>query len=119
MVSPNLVKLLGGLLIFGGEALAIYQEMMVARAAKLSGLTPKLGMWLFLWMAFAGGLLLVGYFLGYLSFKNIWVVTVISIGSILIAEPLLIMLLFKEAPTTGAWIGLVCAVLGIAAAIIF
>ena len=119
MVSPNIVRLVGGLLIFGGESLAIYQEMLVARAAKLSGLSPKLGLWLFIWMAISGGLLLAGYFLGYLSFHNIWIVTVISIGSILIAEPLLIMLLFNEAPTLGAWIGLGCAVLGIASAIIF
>ena len=118
-MNDLLVKVIGGILLFGGEAIAIYQEMVAARAAKAGSLSFGVGAWLFAWMMVSGVMLLAGYYLGYLSFKNIWVVTVISIGSILIAEPLLILAFFRESPTLGAWIGLILAVLGIAATIFF
>jgi hypothetical protein len=44
---------------------------------------------------------------------------VTSLASILIAEPLLIIAFFGEWPTTGAWIGMVFAVLGMVAALVF
>jgi uncharacterized membrane protein len=64
-------------------------------------------------------LLLLGYYLGYRGLKNIWVVTVVSIGSILVAEPVLILVFFRDAPTPGAWVGLGLAVLGIIASVSF
>jgi len=118
-MNETLIKFAGGIALFFGEVLAIYSEMIAARTAKEHGLTPLLALWMLLLIVIAGGLLLAGYYFGYLSNKNIWVVTVISLGSILIAEPLLILFFFKEMPTTGAWVGLACAVIGMLAALLF
>jgi uncharacterized membrane protein len=118
-MNATLMKAAGIAAIFIGEFLAIYTEMGAARAAKTAGVAWWAGAAFFLWMTLAGALLLAGYFLSYLSLRNMWVVMVISIGAILIVEPLLIMLIFKEAPTVGAWVGLGLAVLGIASSMLF
>jgi Na+-driven multidrug efflux pump len=60
-------------------------------------------------------LILTGYMLGFRAFKNIWIVSVISITSILIIEPILAYLIFKQLPTKGAGIGLILGALGFAA----
>jgi hypothetical protein len=50
-------------------------------------------------------------------FKNIWIVSVISITSILIIEPFIAYFIGGQLPTKGAIIGLVFGVLGFAAAL--
>ena len=118
-MNETAIKVIGGTAIFGAEFIAIYLEMLTAKTVKEGSMNVMFGMWMLLWMFLAGALVLTGYYLSYLSFRNIWVVTVISIGAILIIEPLLIMLLFDEMPTLGAWVGLVFAVLGILASVLF
>jgi hypothetical protein len=118
-MNETLLKVLAIVVLFLGEALAIYTEMLSAKAAKTGGVTWPFGIWILVWMVLSGVLLLAGYYLGYLSTKNIWVVTVTSIASILIAEPILIIAFFNEWPTTGAWIGMGFALLGMIAAFIF
>jgi len=118
-MNETLLKILAVVVLFAGEFFSIYSEMLAARSAKTHTLTLAILAPIVLWMCFAGLLLLAGYFLGYLSARNIWVVTVTSLGSILIAEPLLIVFMFGEWPTLGAWIGLIFAVLGMIAAFVF
>lgn len=65
----------------------------------------------------AGFGLLLAYVLGIKAFKNIWVVSVISITSIVIAEPILIYAVFRELPTRGALIGFVLGVVGLLSAV--
>lgn len=62
--------------------------------------------------------LIYGYTFGYQAFKNIWIVTAISIGGILVVEPIVAWLLFREMPTTGAFIALVLGVIGIITSIV-
>ncbi|MGY8684386.1 hypothetical protein Q2941_42535 [Bradyrhizobium sp. UFLA05-153] len=55
-----------------------------------------------------GGILLVsGYAIGYMHLKNIWIIVATSVGSIVVAEPILTFLLFREVPISGSLIGLV------------
>src|SRR5262245_44921053 len=70
---------------------------------------------MFVLMALGGALLVGGYMLGYLYFKNIWIIVAISIATLAIAEPILAYLLFQELPTTGALIGLVLGILALLA----
>jgi len=44
--------------------------------------------------------LLFGYMIAYSGFKNIWIVSVVSITAILVLEPLLAWTFFHELPTT-------------------
>jgi hypothetical protein len=74
---------------------------------------------MFLVMVIAGGFLIAGYMLGFRAFKNIWVVSVISITSILVIEPILAYAVFRQMPTTGAIVGFVFGVLGAIAALFF
>jgi uncharacterized membrane protein len=63
--------------------------------------------------------LLAGYMLGYKAFKNIWIVSAISVTSILVVEPTLAWFLFKELPTLGASIGIGLGVVGLIVALVF
>lgn len=106
-----------GLLILG-EFSAIYAEMLIARLGSLSGSS---GMTLFkivAFMAFAGCALLTGYYLGYKSFQNIWIIAAVSIVSILIVEPVLAYSFFQELPTRGSTIGLIMGALGLIATLL-
>lgn len=103
-----------------GEALAIYAEMIAARNFNLSG-NPLIYIILkmFLLISIAGGFLILGYMIGFSAFKNIWIVSIASIVAILLVEPLLILFVFKQMPTTGAVIGFILGVIGLIIAMIF
>jgi hypothetical protein len=109
-------KIASLLLIFAGEVLSIGAELVGSkRAAEAGAHYWSVFTLMFLVITLGGALLVGGYMLGYLHYKNIWVVTALSIGSILIVEPLLAFVLFHQAPTLGAWVGLTLGALGIAA----
>ena len=99
------LKIIGIVLLIIGEALSIYIELSLARRP-----SNVLGMSII--FILATPFLLYGYMIGYSAFKNIWIVSIISITSILIIEPVLAYLIFKELPTRGAFIGLVFGTLG-------
>ncbi|WP_093414500.1 MULTISPECIES: hypothetical protein [unclassified Pseudomonas] len=63
-------------------------------------------------MCFAGLCLLGAYWLGYRAIGDIWVVTVVSVTSLLILEPIVVWTLFDEAPGRGALIGFCLGALG-------
>jgi hypothetical protein len=65
----------------------------------------------------AGFLLLTGYILGLAAFKNIWIVSAISISSILIFEPAMDYIVTQQLPTRGALVGLIFGALGIVSAL--
>jgi len=105
-------QILTGLALFFGEMLVISAEVWASKFFSPSSpwavLTPATV------VSIVGVCLLVyGYTFGYQAFKNIWIVTAISIAVILVVEPLVAWLLFREMPTTGAFIALVLAVIGI------
>ena len=109
------MKFLSIILITVGEGLAIYVEMLFARRFDAMGhsvLVPAL-----VGMTIAGGCLAFGYATSYASFKNIWIVSAISLTSIFIIEPILAWSFFKEVPSRGALIGLICGAIGMLAAV--
>ncbi len=109
------MKAISILLIVLGEAIAIYAEMFIARRYEASGIRA---LWpAFLFITVAGILLVLGYLYGYRAFKNIWIVAVISIGAILVIEPLLAWSMFHEIPTKGSVMGLILGFAGIASAL--
>ncbi|WP_245285123.1 hypothetical protein [Bradyrhizobium sp. WSM3983] len=73
---------------------------------------------MFLLVSVGGILLVCGYALGYMYLKSIWIIAAISVGAILVMEPILALLLFRDVPTAGSLIGLVFGALGTLAAII-
>lgn len=105
------------ILIFLGETLSIYAEMIGART--LTNSFWQVFFKMFIIITFAGAMLIVGYMLGFQAFKNIWIVSVISIGAILIVEPILAYTIFQQLPTTGALIGFILGIIGIICATFF
>jgi hypothetical protein len=69
-------------------------------------------------MCFAGLCLLGAYWLGYRAVGDIWVVTVVSITSGLLLEPVVIWALFQEMPGRGALIGFCLGALGMLATVL-
>jgi hypothetical protein len=113
-------KILVLVLLFIGEALAVYAEMAGAKSNHIAS-HPLLQIFLrmFLLFALGGGFLIAGYMLGFKAFKNIWIVSVASITSILIVEPILAWTFFQQMPTTGAIIGFVLGATGLFFSIFF
>ncbi len=112
-----LSKILVIALIFSGEAISIYAEMHGARTYAATNSFLQIFLKMFLVITIAGGFLIAGYTLGFNAFKNIWIVSVVSITSIIIVEPVMAITLFHQIPTKGAIIGFVLGVLGFLAAV--
>ncbi|MDO8649672.1 MAG: hypothetical protein Q7R81_07915 [Candidatus Peregrinibacteria bacterium] len=113
MPSSSL-KVLALFLIFAGECLSVYAA---TSGAFTHGIAERPFMTVFLRMfplfTLAGALLISGFILGYRAFGNIWIVNVVSITTLLIAEPLLTWMIFHELPTRGAGIGFGFGVVGL------
>src|SRR5579859_5170058 len=107
-------KVIPILLLFFGESLAIYSEIIAARNINnfFSTFWKMCGL-MFLAVIF----LIASYMLGMKYLQNIWVIGAISIASIVIVEPLLTYLVFHELPSRGALIGLILGVLAILSAL--
>ena len=112
------MKLLPIILIFLGELSLIYIEIIAAKKYALAA-EPfvQVGLKILLWMIVASGFIVAGYMLGLKAFKNIWIVTVTSITTILIAEPILNYFVIGQLPTRGAAFGFFFGVLGLLAAL--
>ena len=101
-------------LLFMGESVAIYSEVVAARNINnFSNTFWKMS----ILMTFAGLFLIGGYMLGMKYLENIWIVGVISLASIVIVEPLVTYLIFHEFPARGPLIGLILGVLAIISAL--
>lgn len=112
------MKLVGLILILFGETLAILTEL---TGAKYTGDTfsTRLFFRLLALMIIAGAFLLAGYMLGFINFKNIWIVSAVSITSILIIEPVLNYFYLNQLPTRGALIGFILGVIGLISTFVF
>jgi len=100
-------------IIFVAESVSIYSEILSAKQfdgtqASFWRTFIKLTIFTFIFAS----LIMVGYMFGQKTFKNIWIISVISITSILIAEPILAYGIFKQLPTKGAFIGFIFGALG-------
>ena len=94
------------LCLFFGESLAIYGELLAARGRPWLGMACSFPGW---------PLLIFGYWIGCRA-GGIWRVTAASICSILIAEPLMIVLMFREVPERNALTGCLLGAAGIVVA---
>lgn len=113
-MAISMLQILSIFLLFFGESLAIYSEIAGAnRVESQNKISNETFWWFFILITIAGLPLIGGYFLGILAFKNIWIVSVVSIVSILIMEPILAYLIFKQFPTSGALIGFVLGSIGL------
>ena len=112
-------SLLPFVLLLIGEGVFIWMEMLIAHTIKSPKLDDSLAITKMAVAATLAGLVIIaGYYFGYKSSKNIWLVTAVSIGSILITEPIISWIVFHERPTFGASVGLTFGVLGILSTII-
>ncbi len=110
----NYSKIVVLILIFLGEALAIYAEMVGAKTNHLASQPFWQIFWkMFLLITLAGGVLIAGYMLGFNAFKDIWIVSVVSITSILLIEPFLAWTIFHQVPTIGAVLGFIFGTTGL------
>ena len=116
--SSPYVKLLVIVLIFLGESFSIYAEMIAARAYAPSNPFIQIFLRAFFVITIAGGILVLCYMFAFSIFKNIWVVSVISITPILIMEPTLAYAIFHQLPTKGALIGFVLGAIGFVSTIL-
>lgn len=108
------LKLAAMFVLFSGEALAIYAEVLAAQRQHRGGSTALSNFIAsFPLAAVAAAALVGGYMLGIVAFRSIWVVAVISITSIVIIEPALAWTLFHEIPSRGAMIGMLLGVAGL------
>lgn len=107
-------SLLPLILLFLGEGIYIWAEMMIAHTVKAPQSTDGFTITKMTVVALLAGLMIIaGYYFGYKSSRNIWLVTAASVGAILIAEPIISWLVFHEKPTFGASVGLILGFLGI------
>lgn len=112
------MKIISLVLIISGEALAIYAELLSAKYYSNLGSFGDSFWRSFPLIIIGGALLVAGYTLGLRSYKNIWVVSVISVTSILIIEPLLNYFFMHQIPTRGAIIGFALGILGFVSAFV-
>ncbi|KYK44216.1 hypothetical protein A1D31_37365 [Bradyrhizobium liaoningense] len=112
-----MLKIVAVAAIFLGEALSILAELIASRQFRKAGGDLAMLWPMFLLVSLGGILLVCGYALSYMQLKNIWIIVAISVGAILVVEPILTLLLFRDVPTAGSLIGLMLGALGTLAAI--
>ncbi len=107
-------KTIGILVLFVGESAAIYSEMIAAKNLEnfFNTFWKMFGL-----MIISALFLILGYMLCMKYIQNIWVVSAISIASIVIIEPTITYFVFHSLPSRGALIGLVLGLLAIASAL--
>jgi hypothetical protein len=105
------------LLLVVGEIVTIYAELSAAKLPSNSGVALIGLIKPSILISFAGVCLIGAYWMGYHVVGNIWVVTIASLTSILVLEPIVVFAMFKEIPSRGAIIGFVLGALGFIAAV--
>lgn len=113
-MNSLLAKIIAVILLILGEVLSVYAEMIAAKDPFVNyQYSFHIFVKNFLLFSFAGGFLILGYMLGVNAFKNIWIVTAVSVTSILIVEPLLAYTLYHQLPTKGAMVGMFLGTIGL------
>lgn len=119
MMGMLTLQVLAIILIVMGEALAIGAEVFAAYRVQQSHALGATFQGTIIPMLLGSALILAGYVVGYAAFKNVWVITIFSVGSIVIVEPLIIWYFFHEFPSKGALLGCVLAVMAITSALVW
>ncbi|MFA6306855.1 MAG: hypothetical protein WCV70_02635 [Patescibacteria group bacterium] len=116
-MSSLTIKLLALALIIIGEAVMIYAEISGAKIYSGNFTFQQAFLKSIAAIFIGGAILLSGYIMGYRGFKNIWIVSAVSVTSILVIEPVLNYLIFQQLPTKGALIGLILGIIGFISAL--
>ncbi len=116
-MSSLTIKLLALALIITGEAVMIYAEISGAKIYSGNFTFQESFSKSIIAIFIGGSILLSGYIIGYRGFKNIWIVSAVSVTSILVIEPILNYLIFQQLPTKGAFIGLIFGAIGFISAL--
>lgn len=103
----NILKLVGPIVIAASEILAIYAEVASAKSPTIRSV-----LWNFIPVTVAGIGLVSGYAITAHAYKSVWAASVASIGSVLVTEPIVILLVSGERPTTQALIGFLLGAAG-------
>src|SRR6266404_6002896 len=99
-------KIIVILAILLGEIAMIFTEILSAYLYQINdGFFFSTFLKLIVAITVGAWILLGGYALGLVAFGNIWIVSAISITSILIFEPILAYIITGQLPTAGALIG--------------
>lgn len=100
-ITKEKMKFIILLFIFLGEFIGIALEIILASKFRSSENFPEILKWLIFLIPFfvlSFVLLLIGYIYGYRYFQKIWIITIVSWSSIVLIEPILNYLIFKELP---------------------
>jgi len=107
------MKCVSLIFIVVGEIFSVYSQVGTA------ALKPQERSWLrtspFLLLTWAlGGLFLIsGYVLGKQAFNGVWAITAISVTSILMVEPMMLLALLAQRPSWAEINGFVCGAIGL------
>lgn len=116
-MSKEVLGIFAIILMIIGEGCIIYGELAAARLAATATFDWRNALLLGCFACLSGLCLLLAYAFGYRATGNIWLVAVVSVLVLLICEPLLIWMLFREMPGLGAFVGFILGALGLAATV--
>ena len=106
--------------LFIGESFYLYSEMFVARHSASGTFGSKIFAIAMLLVMIGGMLFLLAVSKGIIAFdRNIWIIAVMSIAAIVIMEPVLAWIFFRQIPSIGAIIGFILGVIGLLMAVFF
>ena len=106
------------LFLFIGESFYLYSEMFVAKNAVSNNL-KILPFPLAILLVIVGGIFFLGsVYFGMHLFKNIWIIAVMSVTAIVIMEPILAWLFFRQFPTMKTAIGFILGAIGLVIALL-
>lgn len=108
-----LFKLATLTLIIVGESLSIYSQVQTAALPVKDRRWFHTSRGLLLLWAVAGLFLISGYSFGVKAFGGVWPVTAVSVTSILIVEPLLLLALISHKPSRNEMGGFICGAIGL------
>lgn len=107
------MKILALVLLFLGETLVIYAEELGAKVFRATGHLGYTFIHTLAPLVVGSVFLVFAYMLGLKYFHNIWIVSAVSFGSILLVEPLFDFFYIGQAPTLGSGLGMIFGALGI------
>ncbi|GAB4140474.1 MAG: hypothetical protein Fur0024_1780 [Patescibacteria group bacterium] len=113
-------KIIPLILLSVGEILYLLSESFIAFGADKNYSVETFWKRFFISIFFttiSSSMILLGYYFGNKLTKNIWIVSVISICSVIVIEPIINFLVFKDFPPFGALIGFVLGFFGVLATI--
>ena len=106
------------MLMISGEALSIYSELYSSRLPQSFSQDPIIFLKPMMLITIGGLCLVLSYWMGYRGTGNIWIVTVASLTLLLILEPIIIFIMFRQIPARGAAVGFVLGALGLIATVV-